>query len=49
MDVYLVGEASGFTGMESGRAVALVDNNGAVLQFLSFGGVTVEGVEGPAD
>ena len=48
-DVYLFDSGTpGFTNINTGDAVALVDDLGNVIQFVSFGG-TVTATEGPAD
>ena len=49
-DVYLFDSGTpGFTNINSNDAVALVDDLGNVIQFISFGGNTVTATEGPAD
>lgn len=49
-DVYLIDkvEPSGFIGVGSTDAVALVDDTGTVVQFISFEGSTVTAIDGPA-
>ncbi|MGR3343579.1 MAG: Hint domain-containing protein [Paracoccaceae bacterium] len=49
-DVYLFDDGTpGFTNLSSNEAVALVDDLGNVIQFVSFDGNTITATEGPAD
>ncbi len=49
-DVYLVDDTDpAFPSVSNNGAVALVDDTGTVIQFISFGGNTVTATEGPAD
>ena len=48
-DVYVVDDTSGLGNLKSHDAIALVDDLGNVVQFISFEGGTVTATEGPAD
>ena len=49
-DVYVVDSATaGFNGLNDNHGIALVDDTGTVVQFISFNGFTVTATEGPAN
>ncbi len=49
-DVYVIDQTtSGFADIQSGEALALVDDTGTVDQFISFGGATVTATSGDAN
>ena len=49
-DVYVVDSATaGFNGLNNNHGIALVDNTGTVVQYISFNGFTVTAKEGPAN
>ncbi len=49
-DVYLVDDSTpGFAAVDAGDAIALVDDLGNVVQFISFEGNLVTATAGPAD